>query len=492
MQWSGDHSPPNMVKLFLLHVAYEKLPDGNNDRFIHIFTRTEDGDTCLVTVKEWMPYGYVKLPKQHEGRESTFMQNLAEKHTRGDVSTFRVVRRKQFVGFTNLKSQKYIMFRSRRWPIWEHDILEGGVKAHHKFFHETGLRSGAWFEIKNPIPSTPFSTCKYHFSCAQHNLKPLPDITTPPKLTIMAYDLETTGLDPSKCTINQVCLIFWDTHQQSIPEIGDEKRSVVICTQPTTRVKGTNVIVVPGEWELLNEMARHILRHDPDILTGYNLSFDNKFLMEKARKYQDLCDRNLIDTPFNFYSVGRFPHVASFFQESQITNAAMGCNDRVLWTIAGRAVIDLFMYAKANFTSMPDYKLNTMSEIFISSKKEDIHYGQIFEAFSDSEKNDLRGEVAFYCAIDGRLCLQLMKKWSAHIACMEEASVACMNYADISVTGRQIKVVSMIQGEIHGEWVFNTPPPAPEGGFQGATVIDPITGFYGGPTDQVVLLDFAR
>ncbi|KAG5187345.1 hypothetical protein JKP88DRAFT_307603 [Tribonema minus] len=494
------------MKLFLLHAAYEKVlrQDGTLswDRNIQIVARTSDGDTALVTVCDWSPYGYIKVPQSDLKCAKLFSKKVQEKFKAESV---KVVERKQFIGFTNLKQQKYIMFRTKRWPVWQwerENVLEGGVKPFHKFFHETGLRSGAWFEVPDATlqirtRDNPQSTCKRHYECRVDQLVPRTEDTTPPKLTIMAYDLETTGLDPEKCTINQVCLIFWDTTQAQIPEIGDhgEGRSVVICTQPTAAVKGTNVVEVKNERELLITMRQHILQHDPDIMTGYNLTFDNKFLMLKAAKYKSEWESRSgaarMTDKFSFYDAGRFPHIASYFQESQITNAAMGCNDRVLWTVSGRAVIDLMMYAKANFTSMPDYKLNTMSDMFIHEHKEDIVFGQIFEGFNNADKYDLRGEIAYYCAIDGRLCLQLMKHWSAHVSCMEEAAVACMNYADISTTGRQIKVVSMIQGDIYGEWVFNTPPPAAAGGYQGATVIEPTTGFYGGPTDQVVLLDFA-
>jgi hypothetical protein len=52
-------------------------------------------------------------------------------------------------------------------------------------------------------------------------------------------------------------------------------------------------------------------------------------------------------------------------------------------------------------------------------------------------------------------------------------------------------VVGLIQGELFGTYVFNTPPPSTDTGYEGATVIETHRGYYGKPDQQVILLDFA-
>jgi hypothetical protein len=91
-----------------------------------------------------------------------------------------------------------------------------------------------------------------------------------------------------------------------------------------------------------------------------------------------------------------------------------------------------------------------------------------------------------------------MEHWSAHISCLEEASACVMNPGTVVDAGRQIKVVSLLWAEIHNKYVFNPPKNMSEDdddneneGYEGAVVIDTVKGFYGGPCDQVVLLDFA-
>ena len=52
--------------------------------------------------------------------------------------------------------------------------------------------------------------------------------------------------------------------------------------------------------------------------------------------------------------------------------------------------------------------------------------------------------------------------------------------------------------EIYDKYVFNPPASAEDledgedEGYEGATVIETVRGFYNGPLEQVVLLDFAR
>ena len=100
------------------------------------------------------------------------------------------------------------------------------------------------------------------------------------------------------------------------------------------------------------------------------------------------------------------------------------------------------------------HRLDTVGKQIIKEGKVEMPWGTIIESFKDEEAVQLRGEVAFYCAIDGRLCLQLMKHWSLHIGCLEEASVCCVNASTIIDTGKQVKIVSLILLQLYGEWIF--------------------------------------
>lgn len=143
-----------------------------------------------------------------------------------------------------------------------------------------------------------------------------------------------------------------------------------------------------------------ILEHDPDLLTGYNISFDNNFIKTRLAKY-GLALQNL----------GRPKHSLSCFTTKVINTAALGNNELILWNIPGRIVLDLFLYSKSNFPTLPNHKLQTCGEVYIGTGKDDIVFGTILKAFADESAVDLRGEVAKYCLQVSTITI--------HIACSQ-------------------------------------------------------------------------
>jgi DNA polymerase elongation subunit (family B) len=404
-------------RLYLLHAGYDRNPahadySAKSDRYartarsseparrlISLVCKTLDGDTKVLTVKDWLPWVYVK-----DMTDSYSDNRELDSHLKSaSVSSVEFVKRVQAVGFTNERQDDYAKVRVRKWPVWCSDagfksrIFEHTVKPAAKFYCESGLRSGAWFDC---------AAITKDDTCVLADLTPQLHDATPPKLTVMAYDLETSGLDPNKCQIYQCCCVFWTSDQPVAPD----SRSVVICTQATAVVGETRLEIVSSEKELLLHLARLILKHDVDILTGYNLSFDNGFIKRRLLQY----------TGMQIYEeISRPKEAPSQFLIKEMNTAALGANELVLWAIPGRVVIDLFMFAKANHPTLPNYKLDTCGEHFIGVGKDEMVFGTILQSFADVAAVELRGEVAKYCLQDGFLCLQLMHKWCAHISCTE-------------------------------------------------------------------------
>jgi DNA polymerase elongation subunit (family B) len=160
---------------------------------------------------------------------------------------------------------------------------------------------------------------------------------------------------------------------------------VVVCTQQTDEVGGTKVLRAENERDLFSKVREHILEHDPDILTGYNLLFDNNFLETRGKLYPGVLDE--------FLDIGRLINIPATFRRSTICSAALGNNERILWGIAGRWVMDLMLYAKSNFTSLPNFKLDTMGSMFVGERKHDMPFGRILKGFADPEEVALRGQV---------------------------------------------------------------------------------------------------
>lgn len=362
------------MDLFLLHASYEytrhkypvpgvKYP--RSKRRVHIVAKDEHGKTHILVVEDWSPYCYypLDLPDSYnpQTRNSILHDLQKDQFQDADLTGSEIVSLKQFVGFTNLQQKYYAKLRFTDWrpDDPESKLMETSVKPEHKFFHETKLRSGAWFKVAG-AKATSEHTNDAPLRCYLCDLTACPQDSRPPTLTVCAYDLETTGLDPATCSIHQVCLIFWTTGT-AVPETGADPRSVVICSQPTTSVNGTRVVVVKGEEALLIEMRDHILRYDPDLLCGYNLQFDNSMIMERSKRISGCHDK--------FVVLGRIGNCKSRFSVSTFTSAALGTNERVLWQIPGRWVMDLYSYCKTNFPSLPSYKLDLVGKQFVDAGK---------------------------------------------------------------------------------------------------------------------------
>jgi DNA polymerase family B, exonuclease domain len=214
---SQSQSLTTMPRLYLLHCCYEfdstattqdphdpQVPqDTKRKRIIQLVCKTQSGANTVLKVKDWLPWLYIKPTARKlsefikTGAAMQWRAELRKSLRRAGCVKVDLVERTQFVGFTNMQQQQYAMCRFEQWPVnyitrfIQGTVLEASVKVTLKFFHETGLRSGAWFDAPD---SEDF---------AYSELIPVLGDNTPPRLTVMAYDLETTGLDPAKCTIKQ-------------------------------------------------------------------------------------------------------------------------------------------------------------------------------------------------------------------------------------------------------------------------------------------------
>lgn len=327
-----------MTRAFLLDVgyatngAYDKkkrwFEQEEPRRIIHLVCKDEEGGTVVVRVPDWRPWVYVK---RQEGEGDRFFSWLKERFAKAGCVHAESTTRQQFVGFSNGREHAFAKLRFKVWPLppmvdenLAARVMEGGRDAPTKFLHESGLRCGGWFEWSGGDEAR------------MSTLRPLPEVCTPPKLVVCAWDLETTSLLPTKGKIHQVCLIFHDTCAGPIAD--RDPRSVVICTQPTASVEGTPVLVVANEKQLLLKMRALIRRHDPDVLTGFNTgAFDISFLRHRLSQY---------DGVESFFDISRIPNTKAYFREKTLQNSAMGTNQRTLLCAYGRLNVDLWLYAK--------------------------------------------------------------------------------------------------------------------------------------------------
>merc|ERR1719399_495263 len=134
------------------------------------------------------------------------------------------------------------------------------------------------------------------------------------------------------------------------------------------------------------------------------------------------------------------------------------------------------------------YSLNAVSAEFLGEQKEDVHYSMIGPLFQESA--DTRRRLAIYCLKDAYLPILLMDKLLCMYNYVEMARVTGTPFNFLLNRGQMIKVTSQLlrKAQEHGFVMPTLRPQGSEDKYEGATVLDPICGYYEKP---IATLDFA-
>ena len=154
----------------------------------------------------------------------------------------------------------------------------------------------------------------------------------------------------------------------------------------------------------------------------------------------------------------------------------------------GHILVDLLVIIQRDH-KLRSYTLNNVAHNFLGEQKEDVHHSIIAKLQNGDEET--RNRLARYCHKDALLPLRLMEKLMTAINLIEMARVTGVPASWLIDKGQQIKVYSQILRKTLAEDLLfptvdvNT---SEENTYEGATVIDPIRGFYNHP---IATLDFA-
>lgn len=242
-------------------------------------------------------------------------------------------------------------------------------------------------------------------------------------------------------------------------------------------IVGSQVISCQKEDELLKQWAEFIREVDPDIITGYNIqNFDIAYLLNRAKTLK-------VDS-FSF--IGRIKNIKSTERKVILQSKQMGKRENKQINIEGRIIFDLLLVLVRDY-KLRSYTLNAVSYHFLQEQKEDVHHSIISELQHGNEQT--RRRLAVYCLKDAYLPLKLIDKLMCLINYMEMSRVCGTPMMYLVNRGQQIKVVSQL---LRKAKEHNLLIPAMKidvnDEFEGATVIEPIRGYYDVP---ISTLDFS-
>ncbi|KAJ6654838.1 hypothetical protein lerEdw1_006527 [Lerista edwardsae] len=189
-------------------------------------------------------------------------------------------------------------------------------------------------------------------------------------------------------------------------------------------------------------------------------------------------------TTFPF--LGRIPARKSVIRDSSFQSKQMGRRENKVINIEGRIQFDLLQILLRDY-KLRSYTLNAVSYHFLQEQKEDVQHSIITDLQNGSDQS--RRRLAVYCLKDAYLPLRLLEKLMCVINYMEMARVTGVPLSYLLARGQQIKVVSQLLRQAMKQNLV-MPVVKTEGGedYAGATVIEPLKGYYDVP---IATLDFS-
>ncbi|KAK0053461.1 DNA polymerase delta catalytic subunit [Biomphalaria pfeifferi] len=293
---------------------------------------------------------------------------------------------------------------------------------------------------------------------------------------ILSFDIECAGRkgifpEPNKDPVIQIANMVV-LQGESEPFIRN-----VFTLKSCAPVVGSQVLSYETETELLQKWASFFREVDPDIVTGYNIqNFDFPYLINRAN--------HLKVKDFSF--LGRIKNILSVIKDLSIQSKQMGRRENKMINMEGRVQFDLLQILLRDY-KLRSYTLNAVSFHFLQEQKEDVQHSIITDLQNGSDQT--RRRLAVYCLKDAILPLRLLDKLMCVINYMEMARVTGVPLPFLLSRGQQVKVMSQILRKAK-EQNLVLPAQKVETGdeYEGATVIEPIKGYYDVP---IATLDFA-
>ncbi|XP_062512601.1 DNA polymerase delta catalytic subunit-like [Corticium candelabrum] len=295
-------------------------------------------------------------------------------------------------------------------------------------------------------------------------------------LRILSFDIECAGRkgifpEPDKDSVIQIA--------NMVVVQGDKDPFVrnVFCLNTCAPVVGSKIFSFQKEEKMLQAWSDFVCAVDPDIITGYNIvNFDLPYLLNRALALK------LTRFPF----MGRVKNERTTMKDSVFQSRAYGKRENKVITMEGRVQFDLFQILLRDY-KLRSYSLNAVSFHFLGEQKEDVQHSIITELQNGTDQT--RRRLAVYCMKDAILPLRLLEKLMCVINYMEMARVTGVPLSYLLTRGQQIKVMSQLLRKAR-EQDLVIPAHKAEAGeeYTGATVIEPVKGYYDIP---IATLDFS-
>lgn len=369
----------------------ENIGDDDDKKYvIRFFGRTNTGLSLTVTVNNFFPYFFIKIPRSWSmvqvKKLINSMKFMSKDHGKY-IYDYQPMEWKDFYGFRAEQKFNFLMVRfqcSDTMKFYHNrskdgilelridgrnekfNLYESNFDPMLRFMHIQEIKSCGWIKLPKGLyraeRDTPTFT-DYHLRINYENIVSQQNFTSEdPKLglgkfKICSFDLECYSHDEEfpqaerkEDPIIQIGMVF-----QTIGETDPKK--YILTLKKCNEIDDTEVLSFDKEGDLLMEFQRIIQEEDPDILTGYNIyGFDEKYIYGRAKLLR------LNDNGFGFLS--RMRSRTEFKENVKLSSAALGDNQMHYYNTVGRVQIDLMKLIQKDY-KLNSYKLDAVAEHFM-------------------------------------------------------------------------------------------------------------------------------
>eukprot|EP00808_Paulinella_micropora_P029317 g78653.t1 len=519
---SKPFNPSQDISFQLLEADYDTQKPvgrvGQRRPVIRLFGATEDEQSVLVYVDNVLPYFYVPAWEGFSQSDLGAFGDTLNAALKGQASArdsdltnlvmkVDVLYKKSLWGYQFGKNKPFIKVTTAvpQLVATARRLLEKGltINGQIRFFTtyesnvpfvlrwmiDTDVRGGSWLTVpggkyKLRPASQAKSHCNLELECSHSDLMAHPidgEWGKVAPLRILSFDIECAGRrghfpTPDQDPVIQIASVLSIQGQRNIIKV-----KAVHTLNTCAAIPGALILPYKTEEEMLISWMHFVRAADPDMITGYNIqNFDFPYLLDRAKKLGKDCK--------DFAYLGRMKQEPCVIKNATFNSKAHGMRENKETTLHGRVLFDVIQAIRRDY-KLRSYSLNAVSAEFLNQQKEDVHHSIISDLQMGSDET--RRRLASYCLKDALLPLQLLDKLMMIINYVEMARVTGVPLSFLLSRGQQIKVVAQLLRKANQQGYLMPVRERTATGdekFEGATVIEPMRGYY---TEPVATLDFA-
>lgn len=495
---------PDQKDIIFQQIDAEEAISNDGSSVVRLFGVTESGNSLCCNITGFLHYFYVPAPvnfrKEHIGQ----LQKELHRTFPNTIDHIEIAMKESLWGFSGNTQSPFlkIVVRDPKAINKVRTGFERGMVAYEGFSQreittfdnityvlrlmiDCGITGMSWVTLPRGkydiIKYDGVTRCQLELSISYKDLIAHPaegDWLKTAPLRVMSFDIECAGRkgifpEADKDPVIQIANVI-QRQGETHPFVRN-----VFTVKPCAPIVGTQIISHEHEEDMLLAWRDFIREADPDVIIGYNTAnFDVPYLLDRAKALRVQ----------NFAFFGRMMNIEQVIRESTFSSKAYGTRESKVVNIDGRMQIDMLQYIQREY-KLRTYTLNAVSAHFLSEQKEDVHHSIITELHNGTPET--RRRLAVYCLKDAYLPLRLMDKLMTLVNYTEMARVTGVPFSYLLARGQQIKVISQLFRKALQVGLV-IPNLKQEGSseeqYEGATVIEPVRGYY---SDPISTLDFS-